>query len=126
VYDLYGWSSDIAALALRRLTGPIRQAEIDERSQDFATCIAWLLAAIAGASSNSEHRRAMLQANLRLHAIRLGETMLFPDHDREFEEMRAAATRGDVAALRRLTRTYHRRRQRIAGELVRLRYRNAH
>ncbi|MEG3091663.1 hypothetical protein [Sphingomonas sp. PB1R3] len=100
-----------------------RVLAVNAREQEHAGDIAGATAAfaerLARASDNEEHLRAMHDINARLHAVRLVEADLLADTGDELARLSAAADRGDVAALRTGWRRYHRRRQRLAPEIVR-------
>lgn len=118
--DLYRWNEDVIGIILRSTGGRIAAgAREQEYAGDVAVATAALAERLARASGNEEHLRAMRDINARLHAIRLIEGNLIADTDQELARLAVAADHGDVAALRTGWRRYHRRRQRLAPEIVR-------
>jgi len=125
--DLYGWSGDILALALR--TGALPAAALPERQTEGGKAIAYetaaLFAHISSGSRNAEHRLAVEATGDRLQLARRFEIRLFDDLRSELDGLRQAAAGGDVAGLRQLLKHYHRRRQRVTAMLVRSIYRDS-
>lgn len=122
--DLYAWTGDLASLALRTAPdlGRLRQVEWGEHA-DYAERTAAIFDQIASASVNCEHSRAMRNANARLHAVRCGEAEVLIDACEELDALLQTMRSGSVVALRRSCLAFVRRRQRVAGDLVRRRYR---
>ncbi len=122
--DLIGWSADILSLALRRAAGLAAPIELPRQSpMDYPDRIAAAFSAIVNASGQAEYIAAISQANARLHAVRLGEPDIFDDLDSEFERLDAAAQSNHAEDLRKFVTSYHRRRLKVAAELLRRRYR---
>ncbi|MGY4398808.1 DNA-binding transcriptional MocR family regulator [Sphingomonas sp. UYAg733] len=126
--DLYRWTAEILALAIKSSTQPIvggvSSTRIGGVTIALADATAALFADIAQRSRNIEHRRAISSANDRLHAARVAETKILDGIADELANLReavAAANRNDV---RRQVAAYHRRRQQAAAEVVRILYRN--
>lgn len=126
--DMYAWSSELLALALRSWTSEegVAAIELSATADDqlsLAERIGRLFSAIAARSSNREHARAVARLNARIHAVRAAEPLaLAPDSD-EFDTIEVAVNADDRAALRRLLAVYHRRRIRAAAAVVRALYR---
>lgn len=119
--DLYDWSAQLLALAIRCWPQGL---EVDETgaSDDMsalATMVANMFALVARRSTNSEHGRAIGRLNARLHAVRCVEPRVLENTKVEFDELRDAVTAAKRAAARRLIAAYHRRRRRAAAEIVR-------
>lgn len=124
--DLYRWSSELLALAIRN--GRQRaEALWDATAGRFDTAAettAELFGAIARQSTNREHERAVVRLNQRLHAVRLAEPQILDAVEPELArigEAFAADRRPDLA---RACVAYHRRRDRVAGLIVRAVYRD--
>ncbi len=118
--DLYRWNDEVIGIILRSSGRMLAVgAREDELAGDIAGATAALAERLARASGNEEHLRAMRDINARLHAVRLVEGSLIADTDQELARLSAAAERADVVALRTGWRGYHRRRQRLASEIVR-------
>lgn len=122
--DLYEWNAQIllAALTSRQSAGPGASAE-DQAGPERGAAALFLR--IAAGSRNQEHRLAILSLNDRLSAARLCETHVLPAPDHETEDLRILFEAGDMKGLRRAIVGYHRRRRKVAHEVVRLLYRQA-
>lgn len=123
--DLYGWSAELLALAIRSWprivsASPTRH-ELGDRS--IADRAAAVFHEIARQSSNREHLGAMERLGARLHAVRTVEALVLEQTDAELAAIEAASTAGRRDDLRRLSTAYHRRRRRFAAEIVRAVYR---
>ena len=124
--DLYNWSADLLALAIRAWSGPGRpivQASAGLNGGSIAERTGDLFLATARQSANGEHARAVERLNARLHAVRSVEVHVIADIDPELSAWAAAAAQGERDTLRRLSASYHRRRRRAAAEIVRAMYR---
>ncbi|MGK6321367.1 GntR family transcriptional regulator [Sphingomonas sp. DT-204] len=121
--DLYAWSCDILLLAVRRMDAADGSASLAAPLDDPADHAARLFLRVARLSANAEHHRAMAAANDRLHAARTVEPMVIAGIPDELSAIGAALDGRDTAALRRLVVAYHRRRQRLAAEILRRLYR---
>lgn len=120
--DLYAWSRDLLALALRsakrlapHLPEPGAQSDEDEAARAAA-----LFDAVAAASGNGEHRLALVQTSERLHAARRIEPLVIAGSADELMAMEAAWSGGVASDLRRLVSTYHRRRLNAVASIVAL------
>ena len=89
---------------------------------DYPDAIARLFADFSIGSRNTEHARAVAALNDRLHAIRRAEAQLLPDWQEELAELSRHLGEGARAALAGIA-GYHRRRIKLASEIVRYRYR---
>ena len=120
--DLYAWSAELVTLAIRGWPKKVVSAEktIEGVAQSVAGGYADIFAAIARRSLNGEHVRAVEALNARLSAVRVIEAQLLEDIGAELRALAAAVDAGDKNTLRRLSGQYHRRRLRIAADIVRL------
>jgi DNA-binding GntR family transcriptional regulator len=121
--DLIGWSAEILALSLKRVTGSIETAAAAAQSSAYPDRVAAAFSAMARAAGHAEYGPAIGQANAKLHAIRLGEPETFGDSEIELSHMIDAMRTDRLDDLKKLVQSYHRRRQRHAAELLRRRYR---
>ena len=126
--DMYAWSSELLALALRGWTRAepnpaFESPETSDSKGTLAERTARLFASIAARSANGEHRRAVERLNARLHAVRSIEDLVVGNGEAEIETIEAAFETGDKPELRRRIGAYHRRRIRAAAAIVRALYR---
>jgi DNA-binding transcriptional MocR family regulator len=123
--DLYAWNSSVLSLASRDWRRPpARSPDITpDQPGDSADRAAALFLRIAQHSINAEHARAIATANDRLHAARMVEEALLSEIDLELAAIATAVEHDDAPALRQLLSAYHRRRIRVAAEIVRQLYR---
>lgn len=123
--DLIGWSADILVLAVRRVSGTMPPAGLlPALSSTYPERVAALFSAIVKASGHAEYLGAIDQASASLHAVRLGEPEIFDDLDLELEALNSAMLKEPLDELKRLLQAYHRRRQKVAADLLRRRYRS--
>lgn len=119
--DLYEWNAQILLLSLRGSAR--RQAErpttIDSQSDDPGDVVGEQFATIVRRGGNIEHLREIQSTNDRLHAVRIAGSKIIADWREEIDAIAAKMDENDVAALRRLISSYHRRRQRLAIEILR-------
>jgi len=125
IQDLLGWNRQILRLALQDWDAAKHAAYTAQPPATPAVGIGLAFKEIARRSRNQEHQRAIRSANARLHAVRLVEDDLFPDREAELDQIETALQEPGAAGLRALIDRYHRRRRRVAPELVRLLYRHA-
>ena len=121
--DLYAWSGQVAALAVRQWHRTPLPIVPSQREKQIANRTADLLLAIAARSTNVEHKRAMLSLNDRLHPVRAVEGELLGDVTEELDAMAVALAADDARSLIKLALAYHRRRLRFVSEIVRAVYR---
>lgn len=123
--DLYDWSAELLALAVR--TWPriafARPMENEAGDRPIADRTGEVFREIARQSTNREHVLAIDRLNGRLHAVRTVEPLILDQTDEELAAIEAAATAGERERLRRLSTAYHRRRRKLAAEIVRAVYR---
>ena len=127
--DMYVWSAELLALALRGWKGgtpaaaPRVVSDAEDDTSSIAERTARLFTAIADRSLNGEHGRAIARLNVRLHAVRTIEPLLIDDGASELDAIEAVLHAGDKPDLRRCIATYHRRRIRSAAVILRTLYR---
>jgi len=124
--DLYDWSAELVALAIRAWPRPDTAIAIAPSAQEdrpIAEQAAEAFIAIARRSPNGEHARAIDRLNARLHAVRSVEPHVLGEAHEELAAVTSAAAAGERDLLRRLNTTYHRRRRRAAADIVRAVYR---
>lgn len=116
--DLYGWSADLIALALRR-PGDCAAEWMPPASDDaYPDRIAALFSHIARCHHNREHWFAVENLNARLHRARSVEATML---DRYEEELAALIQYlANPAALRRALGQFHRRRLQAAPRIAAL------
>ncbi len=124
--DMYDWSAELLALAIRSwprratITVVVRTGRDDRVVAEIASDV---FLAVARHSANSEHARAIERLNARLHAVRMVEPHVLREVDEELAAVTSAAAAGQRDTLRRLSASYHRRRRRAAADIVRAVYR---
>ena len=116
---LYRWNASLLGLATRSLGG-----HVPVRVSAASTADGWLerterlFAAIAARSGNPGHMAAIARLNDRLRPIRCAELDLIHRREEEVAEMSDRLAGGEAVALRRSIAAYHRRRERLAAEIV--------
>jgi len=123
--DLYDWSAELLGLAIRGWPRPtaIAMPVTDAEDRPIANRADQIFLAIARRSANGEHARAVDQLNARLHAARTVEPCVLDKTEEELTAIASAAASGERDMLRRLNSHYHRRRRRVAADIVRAVYR---
>ena len=122
--DLYRWSGEVLRLALAATPqGSVLALEPCGDPASYADRVAALFASISSRSENGEHARALDRISARLSPARCMEPELFPDIEREFEDLRTLSAALEDGHLRRALRRYHARRVQRSSALVRLLYR---
>jgi DNA-binding GntR family transcriptional regulator len=117
--DLYEWNRQVLLQALRSSRAGTDPPAQDSGGDDAGTMTGRLFACIGMCSGNIEHVRQLQSINDRLHAVRNAESVILRDWREELAALRHELEREDAPAVRRLIGAYHRRRGRIASELVR-------
>ena len=124
--DLCLWNEKLLVMALRtarsnhpRSPPPIPEGQSDE---SITTAIEQMFAAITDTTGNAEFRKAIDSANARLHAVRKLTAVLIDDRKAEFERITQAWLNHDDDQVEALLIAYHRRRQELVPDLVRLRH----
>ena len=123
--DLYDWSAELLALAIRGWPRPetATAAPGGQDDRSIADRTAAIFLSVARRSPNGEHRGAIDRLNARLHAIRTVEPQVLDEVDEELAAVASAVAEGARDTLRRLSASYHRRRRRAAADIVRAVYR---
>lgn len=124
--DLYGWSGELVALALRGWPRGAEQAAGHPSASiegTIAERTAAVFLAVGRRSRNGEHARAIDRLNARLHAVRMVEPHVLEAVDGELADLTEAMNRSERKLLGRLSAAYHRRRGRAAAAIVRAVYR---
>lgn len=124
--DLYDWSAQVVALALRGWRPAAAGTSPELEGADFGTSAghaAAVFLAIGRRSRNGEHARAIGRLNARLNAVRTVEPHVLDGVADELGAMAAAFGRDERGTLGRLNAAYHRRRRRAAAAIVRAAYR---
>jgi DNA-binding FadR family transcriptional regulator len=115
---LYSWNAALLDLAARGPTGrPPDRADAQPEADPLAR-LEKLFLAVAAAPGNPEHMAAVSRLNERLRPVRRIELALPGVTDGEVEAMTAFLAQGDRRSLRRSIAAYHRRRARLAAEIV--------
>lgn len=116
---LYRWNASLLDLATRpRFTRACLAGSSDVDSGDPLSRTEQLFVAIAACSGNPEHVAAIVRLNERFRPVRRAERDLFPQLEHATEEMAACFAGGSAGPLRRAITLYHRKRQRLAAEIV--------
>lgn len=117
--DLYEWNRQVLLQSLRSSRVGADPLPQDSESDDAGTMTGRVFARIGMRSGNIEHVREVQSISDRLHAVRNAESAILRDWREELAALRHELEREDAPAVRRLIGAYHRRRGRIASELVR-------
>ncbi len=126
--DLYAWNGQIIQLAWQAAPHPAHPSDgaapfTDAASppfQDVPAATASLFAALGERSGNEPCAAAILQLNDRLHVSRRLEVELIVDLQAELATMANTIAAGQSLEVRHTLTNYHRRRIRLAADLVRL------
>jgi DNA-binding GntR family transcriptional regulator len=116
--DLYRWTTEVLSVVARSVD-PFESAL---PGGDYPDAVARLFEDFSLRSRNTEHARAVAALNDRLHAVRRAETELLPDWQEELADLSRHLGEGARAAAAGIA-SYHRRRIKLASEIVRYRYR---
>jgi len=119
--DLYRWTGEVLSV-IARSVDPFGPAESAPPGGDYPDAAARLFADFSLRSRNSEHARAVAALNDRLHAVRRAEADLLPEWKEELAGLSHHLAEGARTASAAIA-GYHRRRIRLASEIVRCRYR---
>ena len=96
---------------------PVAQATADVRSRFIVRTYNHLFGAIAQASGDHEHRRALRSATERLHVVRLVEVRVLPNLVEELRAVGIATISGRGPDRFEALWAYHRRRIRRVGRI---------
>jgi DNA-binding FadR family transcriptional regulator len=119
--DLYDWNRQLLLLAVSY--GGTAPASSVSPQLDIAASTALLFAELGARANNPEHRATIDNMSARLHVVRLVEARLLEGSEVELATIRDAMHAHQTRALRHHINIYHRRRGRIAGQLVHMLYR---
>jgi hypothetical protein len=117
---LYGWSGELAALALRRATGTLSPSWATDPLPFEAAALSLALAREVG---STELVHAVASTNDRLAAYRAVEAEAQSALGRDMAPIHACLRRGDTGQLRRELAAYTRRRQRAVPHILEARHR---
>jgi DNA-binding GntR family transcriptional regulator len=119
---LYRWNAALLDLALRARAGPGAPARVahgeTEGSPDPIEATEHLFLAVAERTGSPEHLAAIVGLNDRLRRVRQAELTVLVEPLAELQPIAAHLAEDAVLALRRSLSTYHRRRERLVGEIV--------
>ncbi len=115
---MYAWHLDLLLLALAGRRGIETAPDIPDSGGPRYRTMNALFLRLAGQGGNPEHRAAMTAVTDRLQSVQRLEATLLDAVETETDAILDAVRRGDRIALRRSLARYHRRRQRIAPELL--------
>jgi len=123
--DMYGWSAQLLAAAMRGWPDPGGLPASPSWSEpgSIADRASRCFLLIGRRSANGEHGRAIARLNARLHAVRTIEIHVIGELEEEMDALESACEAFDRDRLRRLIGAYHRRRDKAAAALVRAMYR---
>lgn len=112
--DRYAWVHQLVTSGLRAdgSMGPVGE------NGEPAEAIAALFEAIVDATCNAECREAMKNINVRLHPVRLAESVVMGGVADEIDGLRRAVEADDRPALRTRLARYQRRRMRAVAAIV--------
>ncbi len=116
--DLYQWTAEVLSVVARSVV----TFEASPPGDDYPDAVARLFADFSVQSRNTEHARAVAALNDRLHAIRRAEAELLPEWPDELADLSRHLAEGVRSASSGIA-SYHRRRIKLASEIVRYRYR---
>ena len=118
---LYRWNAALLDLAARGRSGAGSPGRVEEGESADAGPIETterLFLALATRSGNPEHVAAIAGLNDRLRPVRETELRLLDEPLAEIEPIAALMAGDTMLALRRALAAYHRRRERMVGEIV--------
>ncbi|WP_206240147.1 GntR family transcriptional regulator [Novosphingobium terrae] len=117
----YDWSAQLLTLAVRywpRHPREIDGIQLAYHGVDIATRTGDLFARIGRRSTNPEHGRAIVQLNAKLHRVRLAESHVIEDGDKELVDLLARIADLDHGAIQRNIAQYHRRRRHAVANIL--------
>ena len=117
--QLYGWHFDLLLLALmKHRSGSLPDHLAGDPGESLQTRQNHLFALLARSSGNPEHVAALETVTQRLEPVQRLEAMFLDALDAETSEILEALRANDRKALRSSLARYHRRREKIAPELL--------
>jgi len=114
---LYRWNAVLLDLGARASAAPV-ETNVDSGSTDIVTVTDIVFRAIAGFSANPEHAGAVERMNERLRPMRRIEVGLVAEPGAEMARLEALLNNSDRRPLRYALGAYHRKRERLAAEIV--------
>ncbi|AOR76395.1 GntR family transcriptional regulator [Novosphingobium resinovorum] len=136
LHDLYRWSEQLLRLCVTHwpagaaaipfaesINANGKSADGEAPAQTTAQATGRFFAVLAQRSGNCEHAGAVDRLNARLHVVRGVEGDVLGADDAEFDTWIDAIEADDRRGLARAIGRYHRRRERVAGAIVRAVYR---
>ena len=121
--DLYAWVDQVLAAAIRQWPKTANAGAAGRGPAQPAEATAELFFAIAARAGNLEYERAIASANDRLHAARAIEADVLDAVGDELAAIVDGTLANDARTVTRLLAAYHRRRRRLASDIVRAIYR---
>lgn len=118
--DLYAWSAELLALAIRAAARSERPAPrpSPQLGDDYADNAARVFAWIAEHSPNHEHRAQVASLNDRIHVVRLVEGRLLHDCEVELDTVAGHVEAARWNDARQALDAYHRRRLRCVPQIA--------
>jgi DNA-binding FadR family transcriptional regulator len=113
---LYRWNGSLLDLAAR--SRGFHPGALEPRLDDVLASTERLFAAIADLPNNPEHAAAIARLSERLRLVRRVELRFLAGVREELEAMAERLAAGEAAELRRAVAAYHRRRERLAPDIV--------
>lgn len=115
---LYRWNAALLNLAIRARDVRLLQDNEASDADDLLERTERLFLAIADGAGNPEHVAAVGLLGDRLRPARRVELRLIPDPQDEISELTEHVAEGASGKLRRCLAAYHRKRERLAAEIV--------
>ena len=115
---LYRWNAALLDLAARQRGGRPSSIPHPADAADPLARTEHLLLAIAARSGNPEHLAAVARLGERLRPVRRVELDLLADFEAEAAQLAERLAADAAGPLRRALTLYHRRRERLAAEIV--------
>jgi len=117
--QLYRWNAALLDLAARSRASRVSTLDPpSEGSPGAAERMGTLFLAVAARAGNAEHLAAVARLNDRLRPVRHAELGLIDGLEVELDDLAHRLTEPTAPALRRALAAFHRRRERLVGELV--------
>lgn len=119
--DLYDWMERLLLLACsapQSTSTSVHTLASLPATHDIATLTSHVFEVIARGSHNTHLLQAVQRANDELNPVRRAKSKLLADGAEELHGLHTHWCRRELAALRAAIRRYHRRRRRLASEIV--------
>jgi len=108
--DLYAWNNDVLSMIVRKVKSLSEPLEERPEASGAAEGIAGMFIALAEASGNREHVRAIAHLNERLAPFRHAEGHMLADYAEEVAGLSAKVREAGRGAIGRDLARYHKRR----------------